>query len=123
MLAGIDPFHDDDPTKIFANILSGKLKFPDSFDKKAKNLVRHLLDVDVTHRLGCQSGGVQDIKDDLWFAVGFSWDAIFNKTAKPPFLPVVKDDGDTENYAAYPDSPELPEPLARINDPFKDWYI
>jgi len=40
---------------------------------------------------------------------------------KPPFLPVVKEDGDTENFSTYPDSPELPEPLAKEDDPFKDW--
>jgi len=44
-----------------------------------------------------------------------------SKTAKAPFVPVVKDEGDTENFSTYPDSPDVPEPLAKDEDPFKDW--
>ena len=32
MVAGIDPFNDDDPMIIYQNILKGKLKFPGFFD-------------------------------------------------------------------------------------------
>ena len=33
LLAGIDPFSDDDPLIIYQKILKGKLKFPRSFDR------------------------------------------------------------------------------------------
>lgn len=33
MIAGIDPFTDEDPMNIYHNILKCKLKFPKSFDK------------------------------------------------------------------------------------------
>ncbi len=33
MLAGIDPFNDDDPMTIYQKILKGKIKFPRNFDK------------------------------------------------------------------------------------------
>ena len=36
------------------------------------------------------AGGVQDIKDHKWFKDDFSWDEIANKTAKAPYVPVVK---------------------------------
>lgn len=52
------------------------------------------------------AGGVQDIKDHKWFKDDFSWDAIVNKTAKAPYVPIVKGDGDTENFSTYPDSPD-----------------
>jgi hypothetical protein len=45
------------------------------------------------------AGGVQDIKDHKWFAEDFSWEAIMAKSAKPPFMPMVKDEGDTENFS------------------------
>jgi protein kinase A len=32
MLAGIDPFNDDDPMAIYQKILKGKVKFARSFD-------------------------------------------------------------------------------------------
>ena len=33
MIAGIDPFNDDDPMAIYQKILKGKIKFPRDFDK------------------------------------------------------------------------------------------
>ena len=33
MIAGIDPFSDDDPMNIYQKILSGKIYFPKDFDK------------------------------------------------------------------------------------------
>lgn len=64
---------------------------------------------------------MNDIKEHKWFKDDFSWEAIMSKSSKPPFLPVVKDEGDTENFSSYPDSPDPPEPLAPSEDPFKDW--
>ncbi len=61
------------------------------------------------------------MKEHKWFLEDFSWEAVKEKSAKPPFVPVVKDEGDTENFSQYPDSPELPEPLTKDEDPFKDW--
>ena len=57
MLAGIDPFNDDDPMAIYQKILKGKVKFPRSFDKNAKSLVKHLLVADLTKRYGNLKGG------------------------------------------------------------------
>lgn len=48
MLAGIDPFNDEDPMAIYQNILKGKIKFPREFDADAKSLVKHLLVADLT---------------------------------------------------------------------------
>jgi protein kinase A len=33
MIAGIDPFNDNDPMVIYQKILRGKIKFPRDFDK------------------------------------------------------------------------------------------
>lgn len=52
MLAGIDPFNDEDPMAIYQKILKGKIKFPRDFDKKAKSLVKHLLVADTSKRYG-----------------------------------------------------------------------
>ena len=52
MNAGIDPFNDDDPMGIYKNILRGKIQFPQSFDKDAKSLVKHLLVADLSKRYG-----------------------------------------------------------------------
>eukprot|EP00356_Strombidium_inclinatum_P002629 CAMPEP_0170478722 /NCGR_PEP_ID=MMETSP0208-20121228/211_1 /TAXON_ID=197538 /ORGANISM="Strombidium inclinatum, Strain S3" /LENGTH=285 /DNA_ID=CAMNT_0010751027 /DNA_START=11 /DNA_END=870 /DNA_ORIENTATION=- len=67
MIAGIDPFNDDDPMAIYQKILKGKIKFPRDFDKDAKSLVKHLLVADVTKRYGCLKNGSNDIKNHRWF--------------------------------------------------------
>ena len=67
MIAGIDPFNDDDPMAIYQKILKGKIKFPRDFDKDAKSLVKHLLVADVTKRYGCLKNVSNDIKNHRWF--------------------------------------------------------
>ena len=57
MLAGIDPFNDDDPMIIYQNILKGRLKFPSGFDSDAKSLVKHLLVADLSSRYGILKNG------------------------------------------------------------------
>lgn len=57
MIAGIDPFSDDDPLVIYQNILKGKLHFPKRFDNDAKSLVKHLLSNDLSKRYGNLKNG------------------------------------------------------------------
>lgn len=57
MIAGIDPFADDDPLVIYQNILKGKLHFPKGFDNDAKSLVKHLLVNDLSKRYGNLKNG------------------------------------------------------------------
>lgn len=55
MVAGIDPFNDDDPMGIYKNILKGKVYFSSAFEKEgkdAKSLIRHLLVADLSKRYG-----------------------------------------------------------------------
>lgn len=58
MHAGIDPFNEDDPMGIYKNILRGKIQFPQSFDKDAKSLVKHLLVADLSKRYGNLKDGI-----------------------------------------------------------------
>ena len=41
MIAGIDPFSDDDPMMVYQKILKGKIKFPSGFDSNAKSIIKH----------------------------------------------------------------------------------
>ena len=82
MLAGIDPFNDEDPMMIYQKILKGKLKFPSSFNSNAKSLVKHLLVQDLSKRYGNLKGGVNDIKNHRFFK-GLDWNAIIQYKIKP----------------------------------------
>lgn len=57
MIAGIDPFNDDDPMGIYQNILRGVIKFPRKFDRDARSLVKHLLQADLSKRYGNLKNG------------------------------------------------------------------
>jgi protein kinase X len=120
MLVGIDPFSDEEPMAVYQNILKGKLKFPSTFDSDAKSLVKHLLVADLGKRYGNLKGGVNDIKEHRWFN-NFDWNKLLHKELKSPWVPKIKNEGDTSNYSQYPDSPDLPKPLKSNEDPFINW--
>lgn len=74
-----------------------------NFTEDAKDLIRKLLTMDRTKRLGCLRAGPADIKDHPWFKT-LNWDAVYRCELSPPFVPRVRDANDTSNFDDYPDS-------------------
>ena len=72
MLVGIDPFNDEDPMMIYKKIIKGKIYYPNSMDRDAKSLIKHLLTEDTTKRFGCLRNGVKDIVNHRFFN-DFDW--------------------------------------------------
>jgi serine/threonine protein kinase len=62
MLAGHPPFSADTPYKTYQKICACKYDFEPTFDPKAKEFVRGLLQKDRTKRLGCGKGGAKQLK-------------------------------------------------------------
>ena len=120
MLAGIDPFNDDDPMAIYQKILKGKIKFPREFDKNAKSLVKHLLVADVAKRYGCLANGVKDIKEHRFYK-HLDWYKLVERELKAEYTPIVNEPGDTSNFSQYPESPSPPGKVRKEDDPFIDW--
>lgn len=120
MLAGIDPFTDDDPMAIYQKILKGKVRFPRNFEKNAKSLVKHLLVADLSKRYGNLRNGVNDIKNHRWFS-GLDWLRLVSKSLEMPYKPTVRSPDDTSNFSRYPDSPSLSPAVRAGDDPFLDW--
>ena len=89
MIAGIDPFSDDDPMMVYQKILKGKIKFPSNFDANVKSLVKHLLEADLTKRYGNLKGGVGDIKSHRMFK-SLDFTALNSKQMTPTYIPKVK---------------------------------
>ena len=121
MIAGIDPFSDDDPMMVYQKILKGKIKFPSGFDSNAKSLIKHLLDSDLTKRYGNLKNGVKDITTHRFFK-GFEWDKLLKKVLPPPYVPKVKSNDDISNFSAYPDSDNPAPQIKKDEDPFLDWF-
>ena len=121
MIAGIDPFSDDDPMMVYQKILKGKIKFPSGFDSNAKSLVKHLLESDLTKRYGNLKGGVKDIKGHRFFKE-LNWEKLINMELTPPYIPKVKSASDISNFSSYPDSDTPCPSIKKSEDPFLDWF-
>uniref|UniRef100_T1JBD4 cAMP-dependent protein kinase n=1 Tax=Strigamia maritima TaxID=126957 RepID=T1JBD4_STRMM len=100
MAAGYPPFFADQPIQIYEKIVSGKVRFPSHFSSDLKDLLRNLLQVDLTKRYGNLKNGVNDIKNHKWFATT-DWIAVYQKKVEAPFIPKCKGEGDTSNFDDY----------------------
>jgi len=100
MAAGYPPFFADQPIQIYEKIVSGRVRFPAHFTGDLKDLLRNLLQVDLTKRYGNLKNGVNDIKTHKWFATT-DWIAIFERRVEAPFIPKCKGPGDTSNFDNY----------------------
>lgn len=69
MNAGFDPFNDEDPIAVYQKIVKCKVKFPKQFDKESKSLIKHILVLDPSKRLGELKNGANDIKEHKYFDV------------------------------------------------------
>ena len=100
MTAGFVPFYADDPMEVYQLILDGELKFPSHFSRSASDLIRKLMNPNVSKRLGNTKGGVSDIIRHRWFA-GYDWDGLLERKLPPPIKVRVKDAEDTSNFDDY----------------------
>jgi protein kinase A len=120
MIAGVDPFTDEDPMVIYQKILRGKIRFPRGFDRNAKSLVKHLVIADLSKRYGNLKRGVADIKNHRWFS-GLDFTRLVSKQISPDFIPRIANPSDTSNYSNFPDSDTLSSALKPADDPFLNW--
>ncbi|CAI4226513.1 unnamed protein product [Auanema sp. JU1783] len=104
MAAGYPPFFADQPIQIYEKIVSGKVKFPSHFSNELKDLLKNLLQVDLTKRFGNLKNGVADIKNHKWFG-STDWIAIYQRKVEAPFLPKCRGPGDASNFDDYEEEP------------------
>lgn len=104
MAAGYPPFFADQPIQIYEKIVSGKVRFPSHFSSDLKDLLKNLLQVDLTKRYGNLKNAVNDIKNHKWYATT-DWIAIYQKKVEAPFIPKCKGPGDFSNFDDYEEEP------------------
>jgi len=104
MAAGYPPFFADQPIQIYERIVSGKVRYPSHFSSELRDLLRNLLQVDLTKRYGNLKNGVNDIKGHKWFATT-DWIAVYQKKVAAPFRPSLRSADDTSNFNSYEEDP------------------
>lgn len=97
MTAGYPPFFAENPIQIYEKIVSGHLRFPSHFSVNLKDLLKNLLQVDLTKRVGNLKNGVTDVKQHKWFQ-NIDWIAIYERRVKAPYMP-------KEEYEQYDEEP------------------
>jgi cGMP-dependent protein kinase len=111
LLLGRPPFQAADPMKTYTLILKGvdALDLPNKrIGKTATHLVKKLCRDNPGERLGCQAGAIDDIRKHKWF-VGMDWEALRNRTIKPPYVPKVHGPLDASNFDQYPPDTDVPQ--------------
>ena len=73
-------------------------------------MIASLLESDVSKRLGCLSGGAEDVKANTWFQ-GVDWDIVAQKRIQPPWIPELKEAKDCKYFDKYPDQPDIEKKL------------
>jgi len=111
MLSGYPPFYDNEPVGIYKKIIAGIIEFPRFFDVKAKDLIRKLLNPEISLRLGINDDG-ESTKKHRWFR-GVDFDEVYRKEIPSPWIPVLKNEEDCSCFEKYPDSKEAAKELPR----------
>ena len=111
MTAGFPPFYDENPYAIYEKILSGRIEFGKPFNPLIKDLIKKLLQADITKRYGCKRLGAEEVKSHRWFK-GVSWEAVYGREIPPPWTPKLTNPSDTHFFDQYPEStePTVPPP-------------
>jgi len=126
MLTGLPPFYSKDREKLFNNIKTGNLKYPNYLSKDAINLLQELFIKDPDKRLGCGVKGEDEIKSHPFFKT-IDWTAIEQKKIKPPFVPKIKSEIDTRyidtefTNATPTDSYNQEDALSNSQNPYGDF--
>ncbi|KAG5892938.1 hypothetical protein JTB14_014993 [Gonioctena quinquepunctata] len=100
MNAGYPPFTSNDPMKVYERIIACRYKPPGGFSAELGDLIKNLLQVDLSRRFGNLRNGTQDIKNHKWFR-NLDWLAIYNRQVEPPFKPAIKSIADTSNFDTF----------------------
>lgn len=116
MLIGQPPFWDQNPMRIYEQIVQGHIRFPVPssshhgrqslhIPRVARDFILALCKTDPSERLGHIAGGSKRVMQHPFFD-GVNWDDIYYRRRRGPIIPRVEWEGDAGNFDEYPDPPE-----------------
>jgi len=71
--------------------------FPHKISKSCKEIIKNLVQVNPSKRLGNFKNGMDDIKNHRWFS-SFDWHGLTNRTITAPWEPTLRSDWDTKYF-------------------------
>ncbi|KAF6017469.1 Pka-C1 [Bugula neritina] len=95
-------------------------EIPGHFSNDLKELLKNLLQVDLTKRFGNLKNGVNDIKGHKWFS-STDWIAIYQKKVESPFIPKCKGPGDPSHFDDYEEEPLKISSTEKCSKEFADF--
>ncbi|KAF2807301.1 Pkinase-domain-containing protein [Mytilinidion resinicola] len=124
-LVGQPPFWDQNPMKIYEQIVEGRVRYPSAMSADARDLIAGLCTVDTSKRLGNIQGGARTVKEHPWFR-NIDWDALYHRRVQGPIVPHLRGPADTRNFDEYEPEPEGREEYSadmrdRWDECFKDF--
>jgi protein kinase A len=119
-LVGQPPFWDQNPVRIYQQILACRLRFPPNMSPEARDIISQLCKTNPTQRLGYISGGSRRVKTHPFFG-DVDWDDLYYRRVKGPIIPRIDHPADTGNFEEYPPPPD-PRKLSVYTDEMREKY-
>jgi p70 ribosomal S6 kinase len=96
MVTGSPPFCANNRKKTMEKILKAQVRYPPYLTDSLKDLLRKLLDRNISKRIGSKTGSIE-VKAHTWFRK-IKWDLVASKGYPPPFMPIEGSTLDTSNF-------------------------
>ena len=112
-LVGQPPFWDQNPMKIYEQIVEGKVRYPSAMSQEARSIIGGLCTVNASERLGNVQGGPAAVKAHEWFK-NVDWDAVYHRKMQGPIVPHLKGADDTRNFDEYDAEPVHRDPYTKV---------
>jgi len=90
MISGLEPFAAKNPMEVYKQIVSGDVNIPSYFSSTLSDLIRKLLNVSKSKRLGRTMGGGGAVMQHRWYS-DYDFDAHLEKRLKAPLKPKSQD--------------------------------
>lgn len=97
LCAGFTPFQDRKAHNVYEKVIIGVYKFPNTFSSNLKDLIRNILQADISRRYGCLKNGIDDIKNHIWFRT-INWQLVLSRKHTPPIKPTFEDPEDVSYF-------------------------
>ncbi|KAH6881759.1 serine/threonine-protein kinase YPK2/YKR2 [Alternaria rosae] len=121
-LVGQPPFWDQNPMKIYEQIVEGRVRFPSAMSPTARDLISGLCTVDTSKRLGNVAGGAQRVKQHEWFK-NIDWQKLYNREVQGPIVPHLRGPADTRNFDEYEPESEKRDPYTKeLSDKWEESF-